>query len=53
MCLASFSDCDDGKEIHMFVVDNYDWFKSFLLMTGGISKASSYEGIICFGSEKS
>ena len=44
--LASFADCDDWEEIHFFVVDNYSWLKSFLQMTGGIPKASSYERII-------
>lgn len=44
--LASFADCDDWEEIHEFVVDNYSWLKSFLQMTGGIPKASSYERII-------
>lgn len=44
--LASFADCDDWEEIYEFVVDNYSWLKSFLQMTGGIPKASSYERII-------
>ena len=44
--LASFADCDDWEEIHLFVIDNYSWLKSFLQMTGGIPKASSYERII-------
>lgn len=44
--LASFADCNDWEDIHMFVVDNYKWLKSFLQMTGGIPKASSYERII-------
>ena len=44
--LASFSDCNDWEDIHTFVVDNYSWLKSFLQMTGGIPKASSYERII-------
>ena len=44
--LASFSDCSDWEEIREFVVDNYSWLKSFLQMTGGIPKASSYERII-------
>lgn len=44
--LASFANCDDWEEIHLFVVDNYSWLKSFLQMTGGIPKASSYERII-------
>ena len=44
--LASFADCNDWKEIHLFVVDNYHWLKSFLQMTGGIPKANSYERII-------
>lgn len=48
MCiiLATFSDCNDWEEIHTFVVDNYNWLKSFLQMTGGIPKANSYERII-------
>ena len=44
--LASLADCNDWNEIEMFVVDNYPWLKSFLQMTGGIPKASSYERII-------
>lgn len=44
--LASFSDCNDWEDVHTFVVDNYSWLKSFLQMTGGIPKASSYERII-------
>ena len=50
--LASFADCNDWEEIHMFVVDNYNWLKSFLQMTGGIPKASSYERIISLVDEK-
>ena len=48
MCviLASFAFCNDWKDIHMFVVDNYSWLKSFLQMTGGIPTADSYERII-------
>lgn len=44
--LASFADCNDWDDIHMFVVDNYDWLKSFLQMTGGIPKSNSYERIL-------
>ena len=44
--LASFSDCNDWEDIHMFVTDNYIWLKSFLQMTGGIPKANSYERIL-------
>lgn len=50
--LASFADCNDWEEIYMFVEDNYDWLKSFLQMTGGIPKASSYERIISLVDEK-
>ena len=48
MCviLASFASCNDWEEIHMFVVDNYKWLKSFLQMTGGIPKEDSYERIM-------
>lgn len=44
--IASFADNNDWDEIHEFVEDNYEWFKSFLQMTGGIPKASSYERIM-------
>ncbi len=44
--IASFANNNDWNEIHEFVEDNYDWFKSFLQMTGGIPKASSYERIM-------
>lgn len=50
--LASFANCNDWEEIHMFVVDNYNWLKSFLQMTGGIPKASSYERIMSLVDEK-
>lgn len=44
MCviIASFASNDTWEDIHNFVVDNYNWFKSFLQMTGGIPKESSY-----------
>ena len=44
--IASFADNNDWDEIHEFVEDNYEWFKSFLQMTGGIPKANSYERIM-------
>lgn len=48
MCvvLASFAFCNDWEDIHMFVVDNYKWLKSFLQMTGGIPTEDSYERIM-------
>ncbi len=48
MCviLASFAFCNDWEDIHMFVIDNYNWFKSFLQMTGGIPTEESYERIM-------
>ena len=48
MCviLASFAFCNDWEDIHMFVVDNYEWLKSFLQMTGGIPTEESYERIM-------
>ncbi len=48
MCviLASFAFCNNWDDIHMFVVDNYKWLKSFLQMTGGIPTADSYERIM-------
>ncbi len=44
--VASFANNNTWKEIHDFVVDNYDWFKSFLQMTGGIPKQDTYERIM-------
>ena len=44
--IASLANNNDWDEIHEFVEDNYKWFKSFLQMTGGIPKASSYERIM-------
>lgn len=44
--IASFADNNDWDEIHNFVEDNYKWFKSFLQMTGGIPKPSTYERIM-------
>jgi hypothetical protein len=54
MCviLDSVADCNDWEEIHLFVVDNYAWLKSFLQMTGGIPKVSSYERIISLVDEQ-
>lgn len=36
----------DWEEIHDFVEDKYDFFKSFLKMTGGIPSAKTYERIM-------
>lgn len=44
--LASLACNDTWEEIHDFVVDNYQWIKSFLQMTGGIPTEDSYERII-------
>lgn len=44
--IASFANNNDWDDIHEFVEDNYKWFKSFLQMTGGIPKASTYERIM-------
>lgn len=36
----------DWEEIHDFVTEKYDFFRSFLLMTGGIPSAKTYERIM-------
>lgn len=48
MCviLASFADNNTWEDIHQFVIDNQNWLKSFLKMTGGIPTANSYERIM-------
>ena len=35
----------DWEDIHDFVEDHYKWFKSFLLMTGGIPNKITYERV--------
>ena len=44
--VASLAGCDTWDEIYLFVKSHYDWFKSFLQMTGGYPTAQSYERII-------
>lgn len=36
----------DWEEIHDFVEEKYDFFRSFLLMTGGIPSAKTYERVM-------
>jgi len=44
--VASFANCNEWNEIELFVDDNYNWFKSFLQMTGGIPTSQTYERVI-------
>lgn len=44
--IATIADNNTWEEIHQFVVDNYNWFKRFLQMTGGIPTTDSYERIM-------
>ena len=48
MCviLASFADNNTWEDIHQFVIDNRNWLKGFLKMTGGIPTTDSYERIM-------
>lgn len=48
MCviIASFAFNNTWEEIEQFVEDHYDWFRSFLKMTGGIPKAITYERVM-------
>ena len=48
MCviLASFADNNTWEDIHQFVIDNRDWLKNFIKMTGDIPTADSYERIM-------
>jgi len=47
MCviLANFSNVYSWDDIHDFVIEKYDWLRSFLKMTGGIPSAKTYERI--------
>ena len=43
--VANFSDVYDWEDIEDFVKANYQWFKSFLQMTGGIPNYQTYERV--------
>ena len=44
--LAVLSNCNDWEEIYYFATTHRKWLKSFLKLTGGIPKPSTYERII-------
>lgn len=43
--VANFADVYDWEEIEMFVKTHYNWFKSFLQMTGGVPSYQTYENV--------
>lgn len=44
--LAVISNCNEWEEIEMFATKNKEWLRNFLLMTGGIPSAQTYERVI-------
>ncbi len=44
--LAVISNCDEWEEIEMFAIKNKEWLRNFLLLTGGIPSAQTYERVI-------
>ena len=44
--LAVISNCNEWEEIEMFAIKNKDWLRKFLLLTGGIPSAQTYERVI-------
>jgi len=44
--IASFANNNTWNQIAKFIEDNYNWFKSFLQMTGGIPSPDTIERII-------
>lgn len=44
--LAVISNCDEWEEIEMFAIKNKEWLRKFLLLTGGIPSAQTYERVI-------
>ena len=44
--LAVISNCDEWEEIEMFGIKNKNWLRKFLLLTGGIPSAQTYERVI-------
>ena len=44
--LAIISNCNEWEEIEMFAIKNRNWLRKFLLLTGGIPSAQTYERVI-------
>ncbi len=44
--LAAISNCNEWEEIEMFAIKNKEWLRNFLLLTGGIPSAQTYERVI-------
>ena len=44
--LAVISNCNEWEEIEMFAIKNKKWLRNFLLLTGGIPSAQTYERVI-------
>ena len=44
--LAIISNCNEWEEIEMFAIKNKEWLRNFLLLTGGIPSAQTYERVI-------
>lgn len=44
--LAIISNCNEWEEIEMFAYKNKIWLRKFLLLTGGIPSAQTYERVI-------
>ena len=44
--LAVISNCNEWEEIEMFAIKNKEWLRKFLLLTGGIPSAQTYERVI-------
>ena len=43
--LCNFANIYNWEDINDFVHEKYDWFRSFLLMTGGVPSSQTYERI--------
>ena len=44
--LAVISNCNEWEEIELFGIKNKEWLRKFLLLTGGIPSAQTYERVI-------
>ena len=44
--LATISNCDEWEEIEMFAIKKKEQLRKFLLLTGGIPSAQTYERVI-------
>ena len=44
--IATIANCNEWEEIYDFAIEHRKWLRSFLLLTGGIPTAKTYENVM-------